>query len=172
MRSLSSIALLSAMAAFCGPANAQRVASDAEIAAARRELAAAKLEAQLYRETEFECARRELNTAIRVSDEEVRTMRRQLKYFGPFNPYAYGQLPAFHFRDAKLCLTEAEARRRLLIDERNNLNRTHATQFALLRLNVEAARARLVELSGGGVIELDVVQPSDVQPTNTSRRQP
>lgn len=154
MRLFTTFKVLAASIACCGTASAQRIASDAEIAAARRELAAAKLEAQLFWNTEYECARRDLNAAIRVSDEEVRTMRRQLKYFGPFNPYAYGQLPEFHYRNAKLFLAEAEARRNLLISERNNLRRTYANQFALLQLNVAAARDRLVELSGGGTIEL------------------
>ncbi|MGD9635559.1 MAG: hypothetical protein AB7G28_10785 [Pirellulales bacterium] len=160
MRSLISAALFSVAVAVasCSATHAQQVASDAEIAAARRDLAAAKLESQLYIQNEYDCARRELNAAIRVADEEVRTMRRNLKSFGPFNPFAYGQLPAFHYRNARLCLAEAEARRRLLIDERSNLVRTKGTEFALMQLNVEAARARLVELSGGGVIELDVVK--------------
>lgn len=156
MRSQLYLALPIALTAFCSPASAQQIASDAEIAAARRDLAAAKLESRLYWQNEIECARRELNAAIRVSEEEVRTMRRQLKYFGPFNPYAYGQLPSFHFRNAKLCLADAEARRRLLIDERNNLARTRADELALMQLNIQAARARLVELSGGGTIELSV----------------
>lgn len=158
MRLPISAALFAVFAALCSSAHAQHVASDGEIAAARRELAAAKLEAQLYIQNEYDCARRELNAAIRVADEEVRSMHRNLKYFGPFNPFAYGQLPAFHYRNARLWLAEAEARRRLLIDERNNLVRTKGNEFALLQLNVAAARARLVELSGGGVIELDVVE--------------
>jgi len=169
MRPSLPAALVVALAASCISANAQQVASHAEIAAARRELAVAKLDAQLYRDTEYDCARRELDAEIRVADEEVRTMRRQLKYFGPFNPYAYGQLPAFHFRNAKLLLAEAESRRRVLIDERNNLHRAHASKFALLQLNIEAARARLVELSGGGVIELDVLQENSAAPPPTQQ---
>jgi hypothetical protein len=139
---------------------AQTAADPAEIAAARRALAAAKIEARLYSQIEYQCQKRELDAAIRVSDEEVRTMRRQLRAYGPFHPFAYGQLPNFEYRNARLCLAEAETRRRLLIDERNDLARNRGDQLALLNLNVAEARARLVELAGGGVIELDVVQPN------------
>ena len=55
-------------------------------------------------------------------------------------------------------LSAYRATRRLLIDERNALARTHSDQLALLNLNVSAARERLVALEGGGVIELDVVR--------------
>jgi hypothetical protein len=150
-----------ASAAFCcvgGTAFAQTDSHQAELAAARRALAVAKIEARHYWQVEYRCERRELDAAIRVADEEVRTMRRQLRTFGPFNPYAHGQQPAFAYRNAKLCLAEAEAGRRLLIDQRNDLARSHADHLALLELNVAEARARVVELAGGGVIELDVAQ--------------
>lgn len=140
-------------------ANANDVAYETEVAAARRDLAAAKIEARLYQHAEYECARRELNAEIRLSDAEVRTLRRELRRYGPFNAFAYGQQPAWSYRNAKLCLAEAEIRRRLLIEERNSLHRVHTDQLALLELRVADARARLVELEGGGVIELDVVKP-------------
>lgn len=139
-------------------APAQAVADQAVIDAARRDLAAAKLEVQQYTQVDFQCRRRELDAAIRVSDEEIRTLRRDLRRYGPFNAFAYGQLPTFQYRNLRLCIAEADARRRLLIEERSNLNRVYNNELALLNLNVAAARARLVELSGGGVIELDVVQ--------------
>jgi len=160
MRSLTYPLLVAIATVFPSATLAQHEASDAEIAAARRELAAAKLEARICRQEEYTAARRELNAEIRVADEEVRTMRRNLKYFGPFNPYAYGQLPAFHYRNARLFLAEADARRRQLIDERNDLSRTFGDKYALHQLKVDAARARLVELEGGGVIELNVVRPA------------
>jgi multidrug resistance efflux pump len=140
-------------------ASANDVAYEAEVAAARRDLAAAKIEARLYQHAEYECARRELNAEIRLSDAEVRTLRREFRRYGPFNAFAYGQQPAWGYRNAKLCLAEAEVRRRLLIEERNSLHRVHTDQLALLELHVADARARLVELEGGGVIELDVVKP-------------
>lgn len=161
MRS-SSLAIATALAGIfsvVGSAAAEDGVYQAELAAARRALAAAKIEARHYWQVDYQCERRELSAAISVADEEVRTMRRQLRSFGPFTPFAYGQLPAFSYRNARLCLAEAEARRRLLIDERNDLTRSHSDQLALLQLNVAEARARLVELEGGGVIELDVVQP-------------
>jgi hypothetical protein len=145
-------------------ASAQDVADPAEIQAARRALEAAKIEARHYWQIEYQCDKRELDAAIRVSDEEVRTMRRQLRRFGPFHAFAYGQQPAFEYRNARLCLAEAEARRRLLIDERNDLARSHGDHLALLNLNVAEARARLVALEGGGIIELDVVQSDRTLP--------
>lgn len=140
-------------------ANANDVAYEGEVAAARRDLAAAKIESRLYQHAEYECARRELNAEIRLSDAELRTLRREFRRYGPFNAFAYGQQPAWGYRNAKLCLAEAEVRRRLLIEERNSLHRVHTDQLALMELRVADARARLVELEGGGVIELDVVQP-------------
>lgn len=140
-------------------ASASDVAYEAEVAAARRDLAAAKIEARLYQHAEYECSRRELNAEIRLSDAEVRTLRREFRRYGPFNAFAYGQQPAWGYRNAKLCLAEAEVRRRLLIEERNSLHRVHTDRLALLELQVADARARLVELEGGGVIELDVVKP-------------
>lgn len=134
---------------------AQNSAPEAELAAARRALAAAQIEARQLWQVDYQCALRELNAAIDVADEEVRTMRRQIRSFGPFHPFAYGQQPAFAYRTARLCLAEAEARRRLLIAERNNLARSFSGDLALLELNVSAARARVVELAGGGVVELD-----------------
>ena len=129
------------------------------MAAARRALAAAKIEARLYWQIDYQCQRRELNAAIEFTDEEVQTLRRNLRSFGPFNPFAYGQRASFAVSDARLCLKDAEVRLRSLIDERNNLVRFHSDQLALLELNVAEARDRVVALEGGGVIELDVVQP-------------
>jgi hypothetical protein len=140
------------------PAAAQSGADPLEISAARRDLAAAKIEARLYWQSECQCQKRELDAAIRVADEEVRTARRAIRRYGPFHAFAYGQQPTIEYRNVHLCLAEASARRRRLIDERNALARTHSDQLALLNLNVSAARERLVALEGGGVIELDVVR--------------
>ncbi len=154
-------------------ASAQSTADPLEISAARRELAAAKIEARLYWQSEYQCAKRELDAAIHVSDEEVRTARRALRRYGPFHAFAYGQQPTLEYRNVRLCLAEAEARRRLLIDERNALARTRSDQMALLNLNVSAARERLVALEGGGLIELDAVQPREamVQQRDTGAKQ-
>jgi hypothetical protein len=150
--------LLVFVLSVAGNASAQVDAHETELAAARRALSVAKIEARHYWQVEYQCERRELNAAISVADEEVRTMNDQLRRFGPFHSFAYGQQPAFAYRNARLCLAEAEARRRLLIDQRNDLVRSHSDHLALLQLNVEEARARVVELEGGGVIELDVMQ--------------
>lgn len=154
------IALAAIVAGFgYGSASAQVIADQAAIDAARRDVAAARLEVQQATQLDFQCRRRELDAAIHVSDEEVRTLRRDLRRYGPFHAFAYGQLPTFQYRNLRLCIADADARRRLLIAERNDLNRAYNNEVALLNLNVAAARARLVELSGGGAIELDVVQP-------------
>ena len=158
MRSTSLAFAIALVTSLAGNTFAQSDSHQAELAAARRALATAKIEARHYWQVEYQRERRELDAAIRVSDEEVRTMRQQLRAFGPFHPFAYGQQPAFAYRNARLCLAEAEARRRLLIAERNDLARSHADHLALLELNVAEARARVVELEGGGVIELDVAQ--------------
>ncbi len=162
MRCFSPIVVAIVVAACCsapGSAFAQMEASPAEVAAARRALAAAKIEARHVRQVEYQCELRELNAAIEVADEEVRTMRRQLRSYGSFHPFAYGQQPAFAYRNARICLAEAEARYRLLVDKRANLGRAYADKLALSQLDVAAARERLVELEGGGVIELEVSHP-------------
>jgi hypothetical protein len=158
MRPLSLIIALAAIITGFGYESASaQVADQAAIDAARRDLAAAKLEVQQVTQLDFQCRRRELNAAIRVSDEEIRTLRRDLRRYGPFHAFAYGQQPTFQYRNLRLCIAEADASRRLLIAERNDLNRAYNNELALLNLNVSEARARLVELSGGGTIELDVV---------------
>jgi hypothetical protein len=170
MRRNSLSLALAGLVALLAPtvASAQSEASSAELAAARRELAATKIEARLYSQEEYRCQKRELDAAIRVSDEEVRTMQEQLRRFGPFHAFAYGQQPSFEYRNARLCLADAQARRRSLIDERNDLVHSYNDRLALLNLNVSAARARLVELSGGGVIELDVVKSVRALPAPAS----
>ena len=130
----------------------------AELAAARRALAVAKIEARHYWQVEYHGERRALNAAIEFSDAEVRQLRRQLRNLGPFHPFAYGQQPSIIYRDLALCLKDAEIRLRALVDERNNLVRFHSDRQALLELNVADARAIVVALEGGGEIELDVLQ--------------
>ena len=128
---------------------------EAQIAAARRELTAAKIEAQQFWQVEYPRRRRELNAAIELTDAEIRTLRRQIRSYGPFNTFAYGQLPAIGFRELPLCLKEAEIRYRALVDERNNLARSHANELQLLELRVAAARERVLALEGGGLIEFE-----------------
>src|SRR3990172_7979078 len=143
---LISAAIVAVSCAFCGTAHAQVDPYQAELAAARRALAAAKIEARLYWQIDYQCQRRELNAAIEITDAEVQTLRRRLRTFAPFNPFALGQQPSFALRDARLCLKDAEVRLRSLIDERNNLVRFHSDKLALLELNVAAARDRVVAL--------------------------
>jgi len=142
-----------------GSAHAQVGPHQAELAAARRALAVAKIEARHYWQVEYQSARRELNAAIEITDAEVQSLRRQLRTLAPFHPFAYGQEPWYGQRDARLCLKDAEVRLRALIDERNNLVRFHSDRQALLDLRVAEARALVVALEGGGEIELDVIQP-------------
>jgi len=146
-----------AVCSAAGSASAQIDPHQAELAAARRALAAAKIEARLYWQIDYQCERRELNAAIELTDAEVQMRRRQLRTFAPFNPFGYGQQSSFALGDARLCLKDAEVRLRALIDERNNLVRFHSDRLALLELNVAAARDRVVALEGGG--EIDVVRP-------------
>jgi hypothetical protein len=127
----------------------------AEIAAARRELIAAKIEARHFWQVEYPRRRRELNAAIEFADAEIRTLRRQFRSYGPFNTFAYGQLPSIAYRDLSLCLKDAEIRHRMLIDERNNLVRFHSDELQLLELRVAEARDRVLALEGGGLIEFE-----------------
>ncbi len=154
--SLTFVLALASLWASCGMVSAQGDSYQAELAAARRALAVAKIEARHYWQVEYQRERRELNAAISVADAEVRTFRQQLRAYGPFHSFAYGQQPTLAYRDLKLYIANAETRRRLLIDERNNLVRTHTEHLALLELRVADARARVLDLEGGGLIELEV----------------
>jgi hypothetical protein len=151
--------LFAAAFSTAGSAYAQIDLHQAELAAARRALAVAKIEARHYWQVEYQNQRRELNAAIEFTDAEVQTLRQQLRTLAPFRPFAYGQEPWYGLRNARLCLKDAEVRLRALVDERNNLVRFHSDRQALLELNVAEARALVVALEGGGEIALDVIQP-------------
>jgi hypothetical protein len=154
------VALVAAIScSIAGIAHAQVDPQQAELAAARRALAVAKIEARHYWQVEYQNERRELNAAIEITDAEVQSLRRQLRTLAPFRPFAYGQEPWYGLRDARLCLKDAEIRYRALIDQRNNLVRFHSDRQALLELRVAEARALVVALEGGGEIALDVIQP-------------
>jgi hypothetical protein len=138
---------------------------EAEIACARRELAAAKIEARHYWQVEYPACRRDLNAEIDFADTEVRTLRREIRKYAPFHSWAWGQLPALGYRDLEPCLKDAETRYRSLVDERNNLQRNSSDQLALLNLRVAEARDRVIALEGGGLIEFEpgkVVEPAPV----------
>jgi hypothetical protein len=157
--SASFVAFVAILSSCAGSANAQTDPHQAELAAARRALAVAKIEARSYWQVEYQRDRRDLNAAIEITDAEVQTLRRQLRTLAPFRPFAYGQEPWYGQRDAKLCLKDAEVRLRSLVDERSDLVRFHSDRRALLELRVAEARAAVVALEGGGEIELDVIQP-------------
>jgi hypothetical protein len=126
-----------------------------EIACARRELAAAKIEARQYAQVEYPSQLRALNAEIEFTDAEIRTMRREIRRYIPNFKYSYGQLPTMVYRDLPLCLKDAEIRRRTLSAERNDLMRYRANHQQLLELRVAAARDRVLALEGGGIIELE-----------------
>lgn len=153
------VILLAAACSPAGSAYAQNDPRQAELAAARRALAVAKIEARHYWQVDYQRERRELNAAIEFTDAEVQSLRRQLRTLAPFRPFAYGQEASYGLRDARLCMKDAEIRLRALIEERNNLVRFHSDHLALLELNVAEARALVVALEGGGEIELGVIQP-------------
>jgi multidrug resistance efflux pump len=134
-----------------------------EIAGARRELAAAKIEARQYWQVEYSSQLRALNAEIELADAEIRALRREIRRYIPNFKYSYGQLPTIAYRDLPLCLQEAEIRQRTLIGERNDLIRYRANHQQLLELRVAAARDRLIALEGGGLIEFEpgiVVEPA------------
>ena len=145
---------------FCLPesASAQLDPLAAELACARRELVAAKIEARHYWQVEYQRERRALNSAIEFTEAEVRTLRRRLRDYGPFTLFSTGQPLLVTYQDAKLCLLDAELRLRALVDERNNLVRFHSDKLALLELRVAEARDRVIALEGGGIIELEVIE--------------
>jgi hypothetical protein len=58
----------------------------------------------------------------------------------------------------RLQLRDAELRLEDLWQERNNLVRFHSDQARLLDLKVVEARRRIIELEGGGVIEIGASQ--------------
>lgn len=127
----------------------------ADVAAARRELAAAKIAARQLSQVEYPRHRQELNAAIEIADAEIRSLRRQVRGYAPFHTFAYGQQPTLYYRDLPVCLKEAEVRYRTLVDERNNLARSYSNELQLLELRVAEARDRVRALEGGGLIEFE-----------------
>jgi hypothetical protein len=146
-----------AWVAFNSRAHSQIDPFRAELAAARSELVAAKIEARHYWQVEYPRKRRELNAAVTFADAEVRALRRQLWEYGPFSRFSSGEPFSLTIENLRLCLLDAELRLQALRDERNNLIRFHADEGRLYDLRVAAARDRVVELEGGGVIEIEVV---------------
>lgn len=163
MRRYAIPGLLALLGMFLLPtiSSAQVEVDPAELAAARRELALAKLEARHYWQVEYPRRRRELNAAIEMADAELRAMRRQLREYEPFNFYSTGSALLLPAEELRLCILDAELRLRALRDERNNLVRFHADEGRLLDLRVAEARQRVVALEGGGYIELATSEPTN-----------
>jgi hypothetical protein len=154
-------AIVFVLYAVCfGPnvAHAQNSADPAELAAARRELAVAKIEARHYWQVEYPRRRRELNAEITFADAELRAMKRLMREYGPFSLFSTGEPLFLPIQDLKLCILDAELRLRALRDERINLVRFHSEEGQLLDLRVADARARVVALEGGGVIEFQAAE--------------
>ena len=86
--------------------------NSAELAAARRELVVAKVDARHYWQVEYPRQRRELNAAITLTDAEVRAMKRLLREYGPFSRFSTGQPLFLPIQDLKLCILDAELRLR------------------------------------------------------------
>jgi len=153
--------ILSAVCFVPELARGQEEVDPFELAAARRELAIAKLEARHYWQVEYPRRRRELNAAIELTDLEIRAMKRTLREYDPFNRFYTGQPLFLPAQDLRICIRDAELRLDALRAERNNLVRFHSDEGRLLDLRVAEARQRVVALEGGGYIELVTSTPTD-----------
>jgi hypothetical protein len=125
---------------------------------ARRDLQLAKLDSRYYWQIEYPRQRRALHAAIRLTEAEIRCQKLLLREYQPFNRYSVGNPLSLTINDLEICLLEAELRLDELRQERNNLVRFHSDDARLLDLEVLEARRRVIELEGGGVIEISESQ--------------
>lgn len=162
--SLIATCLTTATLSFsCHSASAQVIVGDsfeAARAAARQELRIAKLESRHYWQIEYPRERRALRDAIILTEAEIRRLKLLRRDYRSFNKYSLGAPLDFAAGDLNICLLEAEMRLDELRHERNNLVRFHSDQARFLDLRVLEARRHLIELEGGEVIEIGVVEAS------------
>jgi hypothetical protein len=122
-----------------------QVSRDARIAA-RQELELAKLDLQNYWQVEYPRQRRELNAAIELADEEIRSIDEQQNILRPFTRFTLDEPFPLTWAELRVCRKAADIRLNNLLAERNSLIRFHGDQFRILELRVQAARQRVVEL--------------------------
>ena len=118
---------------------------------ARRDLEVAKMELRHYWQIEYPRQQRQLNAAIALTDAEIRDYRARLRAYRPFDRFSIGQPFLVTLQELRMCLREAELRRRDLWAERNALARFHSDQWRLLEMQVHEARLRVVELEANDV---------------------
>ena len=123
-------------------------------AQARCELAAAKAAARYYWQVDYPQQQNDLNAAIELTELEIKADKLQLHQYEPFDHFSYGAPLYFPIQNLQICTHEAELRLDRLRDQRNALIRFHSDQGYLLDQRVAAARAHLVALEGGGMIEI------------------
>jgi len=143
---------------FLAPGVATAQSENPELTAARfdarRALEIAKTESNWYWQVEYPRQRRALNAAIELTEREVRANRILLREWGPFDKFATGRPLSYSIESARLCLRDAELRLDVLRHERNDLIRFHSDEARLYDWKVADARARLVALEGGEMIEV------------------
>jgi hypothetical protein len=133
-------------------AHAQGDAAGAARAAARRALETANLELRLYLQVDHPRELRHLDAQIKLAEAEVKAYQERLHEYRPFNKFSTGRPLLVPLQDLRLCLLEAELRLDDLRAERNAVIRFHSDRWRLLELRAYEARARVVELEGGGQI--------------------
>jgi hypothetical protein len=131
---------------------------EASLAAARAEarcdLAAAKAAARYYWQVVYPQQQRDLDAAIELTEAEVKADRMQLHQYEPFDHFSYGAPLYMPIQNLQICQREVELRLDRLRDQRNALIRFNSDQGYVLDTCVATARARLVALEGGEVIEI------------------
>jgi hypothetical protein len=130
------------------------VSLSAARAEARCELAAAKAAARYYWQVDYPQRQSDLNAAIELTEMEVKAYKLQFRQYEPFNQFSIGGPLYMPIQQMNICMREAELRLDRLRQQRNALIRFHSDQGYLLDQRVAAARARLIELEGGEVIEI------------------
>jgi len=135
-------------------ASAQDEVNQALRAAARRDLEIAKIELRLYLQVEYPRQLRQLDAQIKLGAAEVAAYERRRREYRAFDRFSTGGPLLIAGQDLRIRLLEAELCLENLRAERSALVRFHSDQWRLLELRVHEARARVVELEGGGQIEL------------------
>jgi hypothetical protein len=113
---------------------------------ARRELELAKIEFRDYWQVIFPRIRRELDARIELTEAEIRIYRERLRLYQRFDRYSTSSALVLPLQDLRLCLREAELRRRNLWAERSNLIRFRTPEWRILELRVHDARLRVAAI--------------------------
>jgi hypothetical protein len=121
--------------------------SDEAIAAAERDVEIAEIEYRKYLNVEYPTRRQELESQMILSAAEIEVNRRFVCEYERMSRGKTSQVFLVTLADARLALLKAELQYEHLDAEKSRLENFHGDQCRLYELRLDAARARLAELT-------------------------